>query len=53
MERIPPIDVQLARLPIGENDRRGCWGRGGGGDRSGHFSERGGRGGGPQLKVRV
>lgn len=31
MERIPPIDVQLARLPIGENDRRGCWGRGGAG----------------------
>lgn len=23
MERIPPIDVQLARLPIGENDRPG------------------------------
>lgn len=51
MERIPPIDVQLARLPIGENDRQGRWR--GGGDRSGHFSERGGRGGGPQLKVRV
>lgn len=29
MERIPPIDVQLARLPIGENDRQGRW-RGGG-----------------------
>lgn len=28
MERIPPIDVQLARLPIGENDRRWVGGSG-------------------------
>lgn len=50
MERIPPIDVQLVRLPIGENDRRGV---GEGCDRSGHFSKRGGRTGGSELKVRV
>lgn len=49
METIPPIDVQLARLPFGEND---CHGVEKGCDRSGHPSERRGRGGGPEVRVK-